>query len=135
MDISTVISATGTFIKFAGEVIADLKRRDIATIDAELLNLKKNELKVQLEQCMSKLEVAVKQDKAWTEQHLISLGLSNTTIRDGRFRAIERDASNEVEKATREYNRAMEEIALMECKLHELAKPWWKKLLGSIGQR
>jgi hypothetical protein len=39
-----MISLTGGFFKFVGEVIADLKRQELATIDVDLLNLKKTQL-------------------------------------------------------------------------------------------
>lgn len=133
MEISTVISATGGFIKFAGEVNADLKRQELARIDAELLNLKKTQLTEKLEEFKRELETAVTQEKARAEQDLISRGLSNTTVRQSTLRAIEREASDQVEKATREYNRTMEEIALMERKVHEQAQSWCKKILRSIG--
>jgi hypothetical protein len=135
MEISTVISTTGSFIKFAGEVIADLKRQELARIDAALLNLKKTVLTKKFEEFKSELETAVKQEKACKEQELISRRLSNLTVRDSLLRGIEQDASNEVTKALREYNRTMEEIALMERKLNEQAQSSWKKLLRFFGLR
>ncbi len=129
MEISTVISATGSFIKFAGKMIADLKRQELARIDAELLNLKKTQLTEKLDEFKRELETAVTQEKARAEQDLISRGLSNTTVRQSTLRAIEREADNQVEKATREYNRTMEKIALLEGKVNKQAQSWWKKVL------
>ena len=130
MEISTVIATTGSFIKYAGEVIADLKRQELATIDRELLNLKKTVLTEKLEESKAELEASVKQEKARAVQDLISRGLSNSTVRDSTLRAIEQDASNELTKASREYNRTMEEIALLERKVNEQARSWWAKILG-----
>ncbi|HEV3384204.1 MAG TPA: hypothetical protein VG097_05280, partial [Gemmata sp.] len=80
MEISTVISTTGGFVKFAGEVIADLKRQELARIDIELLNLKKTVLMEKFEEFKSELVTAVNQEKGRTEQDLISRGLSNSTV-------------------------------------------------------
>jgi hypothetical protein len=133
MGISTVISLTAGFMKYAGEIIADLKRQELARIDIEMLNLKRTQLSERLEEFNSESEIAIKKKKAQEEQSLISRGLFNSTVRDSTLRAIENDANNEVAKATREYNRTMEEIALMERKITEKAQPWWKKVFRSIG--
>lgn len=129
MEISTVVSATGTFVKLAGEIIADLKHQELARIDGDLLNLKKTVLTEKFEEFKSELETAVTQQKARAVQDLVSRGLSNSTVRDTKLRAIEQDASYEVTRASREYNRTMEEIALLERKVTEQAQSWWKKLL------
>ena len=129
MDISTVIKLTGTFLRAVGETIADLKQRDLASIDLDLLRLKRGQLAEDLETFESKLADVVKQEKARAEQDLISRGLGNTTIRESTLRAIENDASTELERGIREYNRAIEEIALLKLKVTELARPSWRKLL------
>lgn len=113
MDTSSVISLTGAFLKTVGEVVADVKR---SRVDADLLRLKRKYLSEKLEDFESQLTVAVVQEKARAEQNLISRGLAGTTIRQSTILAIERDASNELDKVTREYNRAIEEIALLERK-------------------
>jgi len=113
METSTVIALTGGFFKFVGEVVADLKRQELATIDADLLNLKRTQLAEKLEDFKSDLDAAVKREKGRAEQDLISRGLANSSIRQSALWAIERDASNELARASREYNRAIEEIALL----------------------
>jgi phage-related minor tail protein len=131
MDTSTVIALTGSFLKFVGETLADLKARQIAQIDVDLLRLKRSKLSEALEDFKSKLPTAVTQEKARVEQDMISRGLANTTIRTSTLQAVERDANDRVETATREYNRAIEEIALLERRVTELTRcPWWKRLLG-----
>jgi hypothetical protein len=134
MDTSTLIAVTGSFLKFVGETLADVKRRDLGSVDAELLKLKRTELAEKLEEFKSSLEAAVRQEKARAEQDLISRGLSNTTVRESTLRAIENDASDELEKATREYNRAIEEIALLERKVEmQNRAQWWEKALRWCG--
>ncbi|MHC4179183.1 MAG: hypothetical protein ACYSWU_16845, partial [Planctomycetota bacterium] len=125
---STIIALTGGFFKFVGEVVADLKHQQFAMIDAELLNLKRTQLAEKLEDFKSDLAAAAKEEKGRAEQDLISRGMGNTTVRESTLRAIEQDASKELERASREYNRAIEEIALIERKVNEQARPWWKKL-------
>ncbi len=130
MDTSTVIAASGSFLKFVGEALADVNRQDLANIDADLLRLKRTVLAEKLEEFKSRLDIAAKQEKAKTEQDLISRGLANSTVRQSSLRAIENDAATELERATREYNRAIEEIALIERKLEVQNRPaWWKKVL------
>lgn len=130
MDTSAVISITGGFLQFAGELLAELKRQDIAQIDADLLRLKRNQLREKLEDFKRDLGQAAKKEKAKAEQDLISRGLSNSTIRDGKLRSIEQDANTEMERSMREYNRAIEEIALMEQRLKTNARSWWKRILN-----
>lgn len=129
MDTSTVISLTGSFLKFVGESVADLKREELAKIDVDLLNLKRSQLAEKLADFNTQLKKAVTQEKAQAQEDLISRGLASSSVLDSTLRGIERDASNELDKATREYNRAIEEIALLERKVKEQARPWWKKIL------
>jgi hypothetical protein len=117
METSTLISLTGSFLKLVGDVLADVKRRDLATIGADLLKLKRDLLSEKLEEFKSSLAATVTQEKGKAEQDLISRGLGNTTVRQSTLRAIEHDAATELEKASREYNRAIEEIALIERRL------------------
>ncbi len=130
MNTSTIISVSGSFLKFVGEALADVKRQDLSNVDAELLTLKRRVLAEKLEEFKSSLDAAAKLDKAKTEQDLISRGLANTTVRLSSLRAIENDAATELERATREYNRAIEEITLMERKLEIQNRAlWWIKVL------
>ncbi len=122
MDPSTIISLTGGFLRFVGETVADLRRLDVSSIDVDLLNLKRSHLAEKLKDFNRELEVAVKREKGRAEQDLISRGLSNSTIRSSTLRGIESDASKELDNATREYNRAIEEIALLERKVNGLKK-------------
>lgn len=133
MDTPSIISVVGNFLKFVGEVVADLKRQDHARLDLELLRLKRQMLAERLEEFNSNLEVAIQREKACAEQSLISRGLGNSTVRESSLRAIVRDAAAQSEKAHREYNRAIEEIALLERKIQEQMVPGWKKLLRVFG--
>jgi hypothetical protein len=128
MDTPTVISLTGGFLKFVGELVADLKREELAKIDIDLLDLKRSCLAERLADFKSQLETAVKREKSRVQQDVISRGLGGSTVLNSTLRAVERDASDELDKAAREYNRAIEEIALLERKVKERARPWWKRL-------
>jgi hypothetical protein len=46
------------------------------------------------------------------------------------LRTIDQDSTNELNNATREYNRAIEEIALLERQVREQATPFWTRFLG-----
>jgi len=134
MDPSTLYSLTGGFLKLVGELLADVKRQDLATLDADVLLLKRHVLSEKLEEFKNSLDAAAKQEKGKAEQDLISRGFGNSTLRQSALRAIERNASTELEKATREYNRAIEEIALLERRLEiQNRPPWWRKLLRWCG--
>jgi hypothetical protein len=134
MDTSTVISVTGTFLKLVGEVLADVERQDLARLEADMLKSKRELLSEKLEEFKSSLDAAVAQEKGRAEQDLISRGLANTTVRQSIFRGIEKDAATELGRASREYNRAIEEIALLERRLEvQNRPPWWRKLLRNFG--
>ncbi len=130
MSISTVVSITTAFIKFTGEVLAELKRQEQAQIDVALLNLKRSGLAEELEDCKAKIEAAVVQAKSQAWQDLINRGLANTTVRDSQFRTIDQDAANELHKATREYNRAIETIALLEKQVKTRSKGFLRRIFG-----
>jgi hypothetical protein len=128
METAAIIKITGGFLQFVGELLADLKRQDIARIDADLLRLKRTQLREKLEDFKRDLSEATHKEKAAAQQDIISRGLSNTTIRDSKLRSIEQDASTELERAMREYNRAIEEIALTEQRLQTGARRWWTRI-------
>src|SRR5262249_9035935 len=108
-------------------------KRDLADIDAELLNLKKRELAEKLAETLVELEASVTKKKGAAVQDLINRGLGNTTVKESVLRAIDQDAVRDREKAIREYGRATEEIALLERKLYVQSQTWWRKLLRWLG--
>jgi hypothetical protein len=135
METSVILGTAGKFISMSGEILAELKRRDIATIDADLLRLKRERMSEALEQWRADVGKAQVRRKAEVQQDLISRGLRNSTVLNSMIRRVEQDAADEGEKAAREYSRNIEEIALMERKLVEQNKPFWKKMLNLIGIR
>lgn len=133
METSLLLSITGGFYRFAGELLADLKRQEIAKLDGELLRHKRMQLAEKLEEFEKKLVSAVVAERGKVEQELISRGLGNTTVKQSVLRAIDQRASDESEKAHREYNRTIEEIALMERKLAEQSTSVWAKIRRHVG--
>ncbi|MDA0835156.1 MAG: hypothetical protein O2955_17480 [Planctomycetota bacterium] len=126
----TLISATSSFMKIMGEIIADIQRMDIAEIDLELLKLKHAELSDRFDIFKSELERKIIKQKSHVEQDLNARGLSNTTMRYGLLRAVETQGSDELAKAAQEYNRAIEVIALLERKVNTNKGRWWKRAFG-----
>lgn len=126
--IATAVPVIEAFMKFSGGIVADLKRRNIAELDIELMGLRRTELDEELDNAKRQLERAVIQQKAITEQDLISRGLSNTTLRQSMLLAIDRDAVEQIETLMREYNRTMEQIALTECKIAQHGSSWWARV-------
>ena len=125
MDTATLIAG---FKKFVGEVLADLKHRGLGTIDAELLRLKRESLSDGLKKLKDGLADSVKKQKEKAQQTHIARGLSNTTVLLSTFAAIDSRAAHQMVEATREYNRAIEEIALLEKRVALRSRPWWKRL-------
>jgi hypothetical protein len=130
MSLSTFVTITGPFIKFIGEALADLKRQKLADIDLEQLRLRRKILAEKLEDCRTNLLIEVERAKGEAKQDLISRGLANSTVLDSMLRTIDQDSTNELNNATREYNRAIEEIALLERQVREQATPFWTRFLG-----
>jgi hypothetical protein len=133
MDTSVILSITGAFYRFVGELLADLKRQELAMLDAELLRLKRMQLAEKLEEFEKQLASAVITEKGKVEQELISRGLATSTVRQSELRAIDQRASDESEKAHREYSRAIEEIALLERKVAEQSVSVWKRIRRFFG--
>jgi hypothetical protein len=130
MDPTTVLSLTGKFVTLVGEVASGLKRQDLTAVDGDWLKLKRQQLSEKLEEYKSDLHAAVKREKAKAQQDHVSRGLGNNIMLQSAFQAIKQDAATQLGRASREYNRAIEEIGLIERKL-EIRKRegWWKKLL------
>ncbi len=130
MDTSTIFSLTGTYITLVEDVLVGLKRQALADVDADWLRLKRQQLREKLEEYKADLEAAVKREKAKAQQDHVSLGLGNSIGLQSAFTVLKQDAATQMGKASREYNRAIEEIALMERKLEiQKREGWLKKLL------
>ena len=130
MSLPTVIAATGPFLKLVGEVLADLKRQELADIDIAFLDLQRSKLADGLRECQAKVQEEVVRRQAQARQDFISRGLGNTTVVDSALRAIEQDAANELSKAMLEHNRALEEIALRERQVRAQSRSSWRRFLG-----
>lgn len=135
MDSTGILGMASKFISISGEMLADLKCREMATIDADLLKLKREKLAEALEQLRADVGKAVEQKKAEAKQDLVNRGLANSTVLDSMIWRIEQDGADELDKASREYSRNTDEIALMERKIAVQNKPVWKKLLNLVGIR
>jgi len=133
MGTQELFSVTGSFLKFVGELLADTRKQNLARIDADVLQLKRTVLAEKLQEFTAQLAVAVAQKKAEIEQGCITRGLGNTTILLSKQRAVEQGASAESEKAHCEYNRAIEELALLEKRLTEESCTLWQRIKRRIG--
>ncbi len=129
MSLSTVIAITSPFMTFVGQMVADLKRQESGKIDLAQLDLQRTVLTERFEDYKEELQRSIGQEKAQAEQELISKGLGNLTVLDSKRSAIDRDAANESIKATREVNRALELIALLERQAKARAVSSFKKIL------
>lgn len=114
------LSAITDFYKYAGGVMEDLRKRDIADIDITFLDLKRQGMAEKMEELSKKLQGEITRKKAEADQDLTSRGLFNTTVRDSMHFGIERAAKEEEEKAQKENSRILEALALEERKINEL---------------
>jgi len=112
-----------------------LKRAEFANIDIDLLRLKRDTLRERLEDLEKELAAAAKLAKGNKAGELADRGLGGSTIIDSFTMGIERDANDQLAVARREYNRAIEEIALMERRIVEGRVPWWKRLWNCLRGR
>jgi len=130
METATILGMSATFTKVAKEILADLNSRDIAAIDADLLKLKMDQLADALDNLKTCVARAIPLTKAKERQILKDRGLANSTELDSMFRRIDQEAADEIEKATKEHGRKLEEIALVERKLavHQAGKVAPKRL-------
>jgi hypothetical protein len=135
MDIATITQIVGGFQKFVGETLAELKRAEFATIDLDLLRLNRDKLRERLEDMEKDLAAAVKVEKSNKAAELAERGLSNSNVLPAFVMGIERDANDQLAIARREYNRAVEEIALMERRIVESRVPCWKRAVRYVRGR
>jgi hypothetical protein len=135
VDASTYLSTGATFIAKVGEALAELKRADIAKVDAEMLRLKRGYLAELWEETKKEIEKGVAQNKASTQQAMTDKGMGNTTVLSSHFQAIDRDAQAEMDRCAKEYARAIEEIALMEQKIAIQNRSVFDVIRGWLGIR
>ncbi|MFL5244671.1 MAG: hypothetical protein ACJ8FY_21425 [Gemmataceae bacterium] len=133
MSLATVVAITGPFIKFVGDMLADLKREESGKTDLALFDLQRTVLNERFGDYKEELQKLVAQEKGRAVQDSISRGLGNSTVLDSKRSAIDRDAANELAKATREVSRANEHIALLERQAKERAASSSKKILSWCG--
>ena len=133
---TTVYASVSVFVKWIGEELADVKRREVASIDAELLALKRRVWSEKLEQLRTDANAAAEQEKAAARQDHINRGLGNSTVVSSALRMIDIKTAGEIEKATREYTRGIEEVALLERKLEVQNRPnLIRRVLAKLGIR
>lgn len=108
------------FIKLIGEQLAEIKRIAISEIDAEMLRLKRNVLEEKLARFKQEMLKHFQTDKAAKLQDLNSRGLSNSSMVFSVTQALENSYNSRLLFATTEYNRAIEEIALIERKISKI---------------
>ena len=130
MELETVTSLTDRFFKYAEEMIADLKSRKLSKRDADLLQMQLTE---KFDTFKSDFDAAVRQGKARAAQETFSQGLANTTAMQNTLLAIEKNANNEMEKASRAHSHAVKEITQLKRKVNERSQTWWRKLLAYCG--
>lgn len=133
MELETVTSLTNRFFKYAEEMIADLKSRKLSKRDADLLQMQLTELTEKFDTFKSDFDAAVRQGKARAAQETFSQGLANTTAMQNTLLAIEKNANNEMEKASRAHSHAVKEITQLKREVNERSQTWWRKLLSCCG--
>jgi hypothetical protein len=75
MNLSTVVTVTGPFVKFIGDALAEVKRQRLADIDLDVLRLHRTNWAEKLEECKEMLQRSIIEEKGRAKQDLISRGL------------------------------------------------------------
>lgn len=114
MEPSVAAELTGAFVKHIGATLADLKSADLSDIEVEIFDHKRGILSEKLTDLESRRQDRVVLEKRNKLADLSSRGLANSSMVDSFNRAIENDANTLLADARREYNRAIEEIAILE---------------------
>jgi hypothetical protein len=129
MEPETATSLTDRFFNYTNEMVAELKSRKLSKLDADLLQLKMTELTGRFDEFKSGFDAAAKQKKARAAQETFSQGLANTTAMRNTLQAIEKNANNEMTKASRAHSHALNELMQLKRAVNERSRGWWKKLL------
>ena len=117
----------GKFSKLAASTLAELKAKDTAELDLDEIRLKRDKLAKGLQQLEVDVEGAVRVQKDDAVADLSSRGLSNSSMKDSTFLAIDRDANKQLDEARQEYGRAIEELALLERRVRIRMVPSWSR--------
>jgi hypothetical protein len=128
MDADTWIEVAAPFYTAVGEVVKELTRRNIADIDLELLKLKREELTDRLNETRTKVAKAADLEKKNAVADLSSRGLGGSSLKESTIGGVDSRSAEVLDKMHREYNRAIEKIALMERKVS--SRRWWHWLFG-----
>jgi hypothetical protein len=123
MDADHWLDIVAPFYKVVGEAVEELTRRSIAEIDTDLLRLKREELTDQLEETRASVAQAANLEKKNQIADLASRGLSGATLKESFENGVDTRSTEVLKKMHREYNRAIEKIALLERKVR--ARQWW----------
>lgn len=128
MDIPTITKIVGGFAKFTTDTLVELKRAEFATIDLDILRLKRESLFDRLQDLERDVGEAIDVEKKNKRAELAGQGLSGSNVFPAFSMAIERDGNEQLNVARREYGRAVEEIAVMERRIIEGRVPALKQL-------
>ncbi len=124
MESATGIALTGGFIKFVGETLAELKSQTLGNLDIDLLRLKKAVLEEKLTDYIANAQIETQHEKARVEQDMIDRGLSGSTVRLNMLQSVDSKWSARIQDASRDYARAIEELAILERRVKDQGWPW-----------
>jgi hypothetical protein len=114
MDAFKWLEVVAPFYAAVGESIEELTRRSPADIDPDLLRLKREEIADKFEDAKSGLAKAADLAKKNAVADLASRGLLGSSLKELSQKSIDSKATEELGKMQREYNRAMERLAVLE---------------------
>jgi len=125
MDADTWLKVAGPFYTAVGEVLEELTRRSIAEIDVELLTIKREELSDRLEETRSAVAKAADLEKKNAVADLIARGLGGSSLKESTVNGVDNRSAEVLDKMHREYNRAIEKVALLEHNVTVRNGQWW----------
>ena len=127
MDAGEWVSIVAPFYTAIGQVLEEFSRQTIAEIDIALLRLEREKLTEKLEDTRTAIVKAADLEKKNKIADLASRGLLGSSIRESSSNGVDTRSADVLEKMHREYNRAIEKLALLEQKVNVRNNQWWRK--------
>jgi len=127
MDASEWANIVSPFYLAVGRVVEEFSRKTVAEIDIELLRLEREKLTEKLDDTRVGIVKAADLEKKNVVADLASRGLLGSSMKESSQKAVDNRSADVLDKLHREYNRAIEKLALLEQKIKARNRQWWLK--------
>jgi hypothetical protein len=110
-----------------GEVVEEFSRKSIAEIDVNSLRLEREKLAEKLEDAKAAIVKAADLEKKNKVADLAQRGLLSSSMKESSSNGVDTRSADVLDKMHREFNRAIEKLALLEQKINVRNSRWWCK--------